>query len=132
MRLAPHLHLYRHRGTSTFFFNIRIITAEEPNHEMDSSDFVERLEQTEAELRLIRQRNQRVEADKAWERSTTRRIALAFATYVVTAVVFYSIGVSAPLQNALIPTTGYLLSTLSLPRVRAWWQRQYQDKQSAS
>ena len=67
------------------------------------------------------ERNVRVEMDKAWEASSFRVVFLVILTYFVTSMVFWLIGVPSPFLNALIPTTGYYLSTLSLPFVKKWW-----------
>lgn len=45
------------------------------------------------DLDVIKERNSRVEADKAWEVSATRRIAICILTYAVAATVLYLIGV---------------------------------------
>lgn len=75
----------------------------------------------ETELKLIQERNKRVELDKAWETSLTRRGFVAGITYAVAALFMYKVGVSDYFINALVPTGGYLLSTLSLPVVKRWW-----------
>ena len=59
--------------------------------------------------------------DKAWEGSKTRRGIIALITYVVASFFMMRIGVSDPFLNALVPTGGYLLSTLSLSVVKKWW-----------
>jgi hypothetical protein len=69
----------------------------------------------------ILQRNTRVEIDKAWEVSKTRKAIIAFITYLTAASFLKLIGNDAPLINALVPVGGYLLSTLSLPYVKSWW-----------
>ncbi len=69
----------------------------------------------------ILKRNSRVELDKAWETSLTRRAVIAGMTYVVAALFMYRIGVEDFLLNAFIPTGGYLLSTLSLTPIKYWW-----------
>lgn len=69
----------------------------------------------------ILKRNSRVELDKAWEVSLTRRVVIAAITYL-TAVAFLTlIDNNSPFINALVPTGGYLLSTLSLPFIKNWW-----------
>lgn len=73
-------------------------------------------------------RNARVEADKAWETSKTRRAVIAAITYFIASVFMYRIGVPDPLLNALVPTGGYLLSTLSLPLVKGWWLKKYERR----
>ncbi|MDY0029213.1 MAG: hypothetical protein RBR86_04630 [Pseudobdellovibrionaceae bacterium] len=69
----------------------------------------------------IQERNACVEQDKAWETSKTRRAVIAGMTYIVATLYMMSLGVSQPMLNALIPTGGYLLSTLSLPFVKKIW-----------
>lgn len=73
----------------------------------------------------ILERNKRVEADKAWETSKTRRGFLMVITYVTACCFLYAIGNDAFWINALVPTGGYLLSTLSLPRLKRWWLQTY-------
>ncbi len=79
----------------------------------------------ETELQSIQERNRRVEQDKAWETSKTRRGLIAGITYFVAALFMYRIGVDAPLTAALVPTGGYVLSTLSLSIVKQWWMAKY-------
>lgn len=69
----------------------------------------------------ILERNSRVELDKAWETSKTRRAVIAGITYGIAALFMYRIGVDDYFLNACIPTGGYLLSTLSLPWVKCHW-----------
>lgn len=73
------------------------------------------------DITSIQARNKRVELDKAWETSMTRRSLIALVTYLVATLFMYRIGVSEPWLNALVPTGGYLLSTLSLPIIKKWW-----------
>ena len=75
----------------------------------------------------ILQRNNRVEIDKAWETSRTRRTIIALITYLVAAAFMKTIGVEAFLLSALVPTGGYLFSTLSLPIVKKIWLQKYND-----
>jgi len=83
--------------------------------------FMEEIEELKNEIDLIKQRNRRVEVDKAWETSKTRVGFIVLVTYIVTAMVFYFIGVEDFMLNALIPTVGFYLSTRSLPFVKEWW-----------
>jgi hypothetical protein len=66
-------------------------------------------------------RNSRVEADKAWETSKTRRVIMGGIIYLTAATFLKLIGNDAPLVNAMVPVGGYLLSTLSLPLAKNWW-----------
>lgn len=79
--------------------------------------------QIQAELAALKQRNARVEADKAWEVSWARRLFLAAGIYLVAGLWLSAIVALNPWQNAIVPALGYLLSTLSLPFVKRWWQK---------
>ncbi|OGZ63223.1 MAG: hypothetical protein A3C58_01555 [Candidatus Staskawiczbacteria bacterium RIFCSPHIGHO2_02_FULL_34_10] len=82
----------------------------------------------EKEINLIKERNKKVEADKAWETSIFRIGFIIVITYIITAVVFYFIGVKNFLLSALIPTVGYYVSTQSLPFVKNWWSKKVYKK----
>lgn len=69
----------------------------------------------------ILQRNNRVELDKAWETSYTRRGMIAGITYITVVVFLTIIGDSLPFIHALVPVGGFLLSTLGLPVIKRWW-----------
>lgn len=79
----------------------------------------------EPELQTIQERNKRVELDKAWETSKTRRTIIVIFTYVVAASFLSVIGNPSPQINALVPVGGYFLSTLSLPIIKKWWASKY-------
>ena len=63
-------------------------------------------------------RNRRVELNKDWETSLTRRFMIAVITYIVTGAVMVMIGTEGWYAAACIPVIGYLLSTLSLPVIK--------------
>lgn len=69
-------------------------------------------------IEKIEKQNKKVELDKKWETSWTRRIFIATITYLIAFWFMNSIGVDVAYLNALVPTGGYLLSTFSLPFVR--------------
>lgn len=73
------------------------------------------------ELNLIKQRNKKVEADKAWEISRTRKIVIAALTYFIIVLFLWIIDVSYPWLNAFVPTIGFYLSTLILPTIKKYW-----------
>ena len=84
----------------------------------------------EQEIKAIKERNARVEADKAWEVSTFRISIICAITYIVAALVLYVVGSQRWWLNALIPTIGFFLSTRSLPVVKKWWLRsRYQPEE---
>jgi hypothetical protein len=75
----------------------------------------------EQEIDLIKERNRRVELDKAWETSWTRKIAIAILTYIVAAIWLLIIKETNFLLKAFVPVVGYILSTLSLGSLKQWW-----------
>lgn len=78
----------------------------------------------EQEIKKIQERNKRVEKDKAWETSWTRRICIMILTYIV--VIAYSYIIKKYdniLLSSLVPVIGFTLSTLSLRLVRKVWEK---------
>ena len=79
----------------------------------------------EQEINAIKERNKKVETDKAWETSWIRRICIAILTYFV--VVLYSF-IITKFDNiwlsSIVPVIGFILSTLSLKFVRHIWEKQ--------
>ncbi len=75
----------------------------------------------ESEIKSIKERNKRVELDKKWETSLERKLLVAALTYIVMALIFNSAQVPSPFFNALIPTLGFLLSTLALDFAKQQW-----------
>jgi hypothetical protein len=73
------------------------------------------------EVNSIKLRNQRVEKDKAWETSTARKVSVAVLTYLTILLFFVVIKVENPFTNAIVPTLGFLLSTMSLPYIKKRW-----------
>jgi hypothetical protein len=81
----------------------------------------EELSNFQTEIQSILARNKRVEAEKAWETSLVRKLAIAVLTYGLVVLFFYAAGLPKPLVNAIVPTLGYLLSTLSLGWLKKLW-----------
>ena len=82
------------------------------------------LRDLEKSIEDILERNKRVELDKKWETSKTRKVCIAVLTYIV--VIVYSILISKTsnvLLSSLVPVIGFLLSTLSLKAVRKIWEK---------
>ena len=46
-------------------------------------------------------------------------------TYATLSGYMYAIGVTDPFLNAIVPTVGFNLSTLSLPTIKKWWMGFY-------
>mgnify|MGYP001522592064 FL=1 len=77
----------------------------------------------EKEIKKIQERNKRVELDKAWETSWTRRICIMILTYIVVIIYSYVIREFDNIfLSSLVPAIGFTLSTLSLKLVRKIWE----------
>jgi len=81
------------------------------------------LKTLETRIKKIEQRNQKVELDKAWETSWTRRFLIAIMTYITIVLFFLVADLPKPFVNSIVPTVGFVLSTLSLPYFKKWWTR---------
>lgn len=79
------------------------------------------IQDLEEEINKIKGRNRRVETEKAWETSWTRRFMIAILTYVVISIFFIFAGTPDPLGNAVVPSIAFILSTLSGPLIKRWW-----------
>lgn len=81
------------------------------------------LKDLEKEIENIKNRNARVELDKKWETSWTRKIFICILTYIV--VIIYSYVISKfdnIFLSSLVPVIGFTLSTLSLKLIRKIWE----------
>jgi hypothetical protein len=83
------------------------------------------MDNIEQRIQNIEKRNAKVEQDKAWEISSTRRWMIMILTYFIAAWFMYLIKIENYWTNALVPVIGYLLSTLSIPIVRKYWTKIY-------
>lgn len=79
------------------------------------------LEHLENRIAVIEERNAKVALDKDWEGSMTRRALLMFFTYASVSLYFLFLGIDRPFLNAVVPTLGFMLSTLTLPAFKHWW-----------
>lgn len=82
----------------------------------------------EDQIKALEERNKRVEADKAWEKSLTRRLTVLIITFVAASILFWWMGSRDFYLQALVPTSAYLLSTLSLPWIKKQWMKNYSKK----
>lgn len=76
----------------------------------------------EERLAVIEARNKKVENDKAWETSWTRRGSIMVLTYLVVASYLKFVVHIDPWINALVPVIGFLLSTLTISLLKRHWQ----------
>jgi len=79
------------------------------------------IEQLQLEIEEIKKRNQRVEANKAWETSWTRRLIVLALTYIVIVIFFFFAHLPSPFLNAIVPSLAFVLSTLTVPVFKKWW-----------
>lgn len=86
------------------------------------------IESLEKRVANIEKRNAEKESDKSWGVSKTRRFVLAILTYFTIGMYMWAIGVNNPWVNAIIPTVGFILSTLSLPLFRSLWEKEWYKK----
>jgi predicted Co/Zn/Cd cation transporter (cation efflux family) len=78
----------------------------------------------EREVKQIKKRNERVELDKRWETSWTRRIVILALTFVVVLIFNYLVSQQVNIIfSSLVPVIGFFLSTLSLGAVRRIWEK---------
>ena len=62
------------------------------------------IEHIEHEIEKIKDRNQKVELDKARETSLARKFAIALLTYIVIVIFFTIVQLGNPFINAIVPT----------------------------
>ncbi len=88
-----------------------------------------RLKELTLKISQIENRNKKVEQDKIWETSKTRKFSIAIFTYLSISFYFFAIELDRPFITAVVPTLGFLLSTLSLPWIRKIWERNKKHQQ---
>ncbi|MDE5540140.1 MAG: hypothetical protein K2J20_06625 [Bacilli bacterium] len=78
----------------------------------------------EKEIKKIKERNKKVELDKAWETSITRKLCIIVLTYIVVIIYSYLIKQYDNIfLSSLVPVIGFTLSTLSLKYIRKIWEK---------
>lgn len=75
----------------------------------------------EKRLSAIEARNKRVELDKAWETSLTRKIVIFGATFLVTYIFLRLIDENHPLGNAALASLGFVVSASSVSYQKNVW-----------
>jgi len=78
-------------------------------------------EQIEKEIRTIKERNRRVELDKAWETSWIRKIIIFILTYLIIVIFMYFSRLPNPFVNAIVPALAFVLSNLTLSFFKNFW-----------
>ena len=78
----------------------------------------------EQEIKNIKERNKRVELDKKWETSWTRKICICVLTYIIVIIYSYLVrNYDNIFLSSLVPVIGFTLSTLSLKFIRKVWEQ---------
>ena len=71
-------------------------------------------EEIKIEIDQIKNRNKKVETDKAWETSWTRKIFICILTYIVVVTYFHLINkINNVWLSSFVPVIGFTLSTIS-------------------
>ena len=86
---------------------------------------MDEIEQLKKEIEEIKERNTRVDMNKAWEVSYSRRILVAILTYLVICLFFIFAELPKPFLSAIVPTLGFILSTLSVSYFKKIWIKKY-------
>lgn len=82
----------------------------------------------EKEIQIIKERNKKVELDKKWETSYTRKTFLIIFTYLSIGFYLNAIHIENPWANAIVPALAFFLSTLTLPFIKKIWEIYIQKK----
>lgn len=85
----------------------------------DNADLAKRIS-------LIESRNKKVELEKEWETSFARKLSITALTYLLLAAYFGLVLKVNPWINAIVPTVGFFLSTLSLSFIKKLWLKNRQ------
>jgi hypothetical protein len=72
------------------------------------------IEELENRIKVLEERNNRVEKIKAWETSWQRKIVIFVLTYFIIATFLNLNKNNSPWLTALIPAIGFFLSTITL------------------
>ena len=81
-------------------------------------------EDLKKEIENIKERNKRVELDKKWETSWTRKLCICILTYIVVVIYSYMVrNYDNIFLSSLVPVIGFTLSTLSLRYIKKIWEK---------
>ena len=78
-------------------------------------------ENLEQRVQTIEKRNEKVEIDKSWETSWTRRGLLALFTYLAIGFYLAAVNIEKPWLNAIVPSVAFMLSTLTMTFFKKMW-----------
>ncbi|MCX6769160.1 MAG: hypothetical protein NT051_00570 [Candidatus Micrarchaeota archaeon] len=86
------------------------------------------IDQLRAEITAIKERNAKVESDKSWETSWSRKFVIFILTYGAIIIYFYAVGLPNPFVNSLVPALAFVISTLSLQFFKNYWAKHIYKK----
>ena len=79
------------------------------------------IHQLQNAIDVLREEFKEEKKQQQFHSSWTRIITISTITYVTMAIYMYLLGVNQPYYSAVIPTTGFYLSTLSVSPLRRIW-----------
>lgn len=80
-----------------------------------------KVNELEEKIKLIEERNKRVENDKAWETCLLRKVLIIIFTYIFAVLYLKIADTTNPWFGAVVPCAGFYLSTQSVNVVKNWW-----------
>ena len=86
---------------------------------------MDKLKKLEEKIRKIDERNKKVELDKEWELSYSRKFLLVLFTYLAIGFYLKAVNIQQPWLNAIVPSVAFMLSTLTLPIFKKIWMRYF-------
>lgn len=89
---------------------------------------MDEIQQLKKEMQEIKERNIRVELDKAWETSLFRKVIIGILTYAVISLFFIVADFPKPFMSAIVPTIGFIISTLSISFFKNFWLKNREEK----
>ena len=89
------------------------------------------IHELETEIKAIKLRNARVEADKAWETSWARTILLSALTYLVSLAFFLVSNLPDPYLNSLVTAIAYIISSFTLAGAKNMWLHKAHEKKQS-
>ena len=84
--------------------------------------------ETRQALDGIKERNRRVEADKAWETSKTRLLVLSTATFLIVLYFLLLTKAPDPYLNALLSAGAFPLQQATMPWLKRTWLARFYKK----